>query len=275
MIHVAAIQMASGPNLSANLAEASKRIAQAAAGGAKLCVLPESFALMGMHDSDAFSVAESEGDGPIQAFLAEQAARHHLWLVGGTMPMATETPNRVRAACFLVNDQGQTVARYDKIHLFDVSLTENPQDRYRESETYQPGDEVVVADTPFGRLGMAVCYDLRFPELFRALVEKGAEIIALPAAFTALTGRAHWEVLVRARAIENLSFVIAAGQGGYHVNGRETYGDSMVVDPWGIILARHPRNAGVACAEIDLERLRGLRQNLPALTHRRIFCQTP
>ncbi len=272
MIHIAALQMASGPNIAANLAEATRLLAQAAAGGVQLCVLPENFALMGMRDGDTLTAAESAGSGPIQDFLAEQAIRHGMWIVGGSIPLRGDQPGKVRSACLVINAQGDQMGRYDKLHLFDASLTENPADRYQESNTYQPGHQTVVVDTPIGKLGLAICYDLRFPELFRVLSRQGAEIFAVPSAFTAYTGRAHWETLVRARAIENLAYVIAANQGGYHVNGRETYGDSMIVDPWGIILARHPRNAGVVCAQFDRERLQRTREALPALQHRRIAC---
>lgn len=271
MKRAAAIQMASGPNLGANLTEAGRLIGQAADAGAGLVVLPENFALMGMKEEDKVAIREKEGEGPMQHFLAEQADRHGVWLVGGTIPLEAGDAAHVRAACLVFDAQGQQQARYDKIHLFDVQLTENGE-TYNESETIEPGDEVVVVDTPFGRLGLAVCYDLRFPELFRQLANKGVEVIALPSAFTALTGRAHWESLVRARAIENVAYVIAAGQGGYHVNGRETHGDSMIVDPWGQILDRLPRGSGVVVADIDLDKVSQTRRSFPVLEHRRIDC---
>jgi nitrilase len=276
MIPIAAVQMASGPNVNANLNEAARLISQTAQAGARLVVLPENFALMGMTEHDKLAVCEAEGQGPIQEFLSQQAMRHGIWLVGGTIPLRAEAPDKVRAACLLYNDQGRQVARYDKIHLFDVSLSDKAEDRYVESASIEAGNQVVVVpDTPVGRLGLAVCYDLRFPELFRGMVNQRVDCIALPSAFTAFTGRAHWEVLVRARAIENLCYVIAANQGGYHVNGRETYGDSMIVDPWGIILARLPRNSGIIGASLDPERLKQLRGTFPTLEHRRIGCQTP
>lgn len=271
MSRVAAIQMASGPNVNANLAEADRLIGRAADSGAELVVLPENFALIGMTEYEKLAQREADGSGRIQDFLAEQAARHGVWLVGGTVPLIARAPDKVRAACLLFDNGGRRVARYDKIHLFDVQLEESGEN-YIESETIECGDVVSVASTPFGRLGLAVCYDLRFPELFRRLVEDGAEIIALPAAFTAATGRAHWEVLVRARAIENLCYVVASAQGGYHVNGRETHGDSMVVDPWGVVLDRLPRGSGVVMAETDRERLQRLRRTFPALEHRRFLC---
>lgn len=271
MSRVAAIQMASGPNVNANLLEAERLIARAAKAGAKLVVLPENFALMGMTEYDKVKVRESDGKGPMQNFLAEVSARYGIWLVGGTIPMAARDPAKVNAACLVYNDKGKRVARYDKIHLFDVLLTESGE-HYNESATIESGGDVVVLDTPFGRLGLAICYDLRFPELFRRMVQEQVEIIALPSAFTALTGRAHWEALVRARAIENLSYVIASAQGGYHANGRETHGDSMVVDPWGIVMDRLPRGSGVVVADIDLHRLNDIRRSFPALEHRRINC---
>lgn len=273
-MHIAAIQMASAPNVPANLTEAARLIRSSAECGLKLCVLPENFALMGMTEQDKVAIKETPGYGPIQEFLAQQAERYGMWLVGGTIPLAADDPNKIRAACLVFNDKGEQVARYDKIHLFDVTLSEQEEDHYRESETIEAGDQVVVVDTPCGKLGLAVCYDLRFPELFRAMAEQGVELIAVPAAFTALTGRLHWEVLVRARAIENMCYIVAANQGGFHVNGRETYGDSMIVDPGGVILARHPRNAGVICTSIDMEHLRSVRQNLPALEHRKLFCHS-
>lgn len=269
---VAAIQMASGPNVSANLSEAERLIGHAAKTGAKLVVLPENFAIMGMTEHDKLRIAEPDGSGPIQQFLADQATRHGIWLVGGTIPLHAQSANKVCAACVVYNDKGQRVGRYDKIHLFDVHIAETGE-LYQESDTIEAGDQPVVLDTPFGRLGLAICYDVRFPELFRLMHEQSVELIALPAAFTAITGRAHWETLIRARAIENLSFVIASAQGGYHVNGRETHGDSMIVDPWGVVLDRLPGGSGVVSAELDLERLRSVRRNFPALAHRRFHVQ--
>jgi nitrilase len=264
---MAAIQMVSGPDVAANLAAAADLLAQAADRGARLAVLPENFALMGRGEGDKVAVREAGGEGPIQAFLAEQAARHGLWLVGGTIPLRTADENRVRAACLLYNDRGWPVARYDKVHLFDVQVVGSAE-RYAESATIEPGDRYVVAETPLGRLGLAVCYDLRFPEQFRTLVERGMEILALPAAFTAATGKAHWETLLRARAIENQCYVVASAQGGQHANGRETYGDSLIIDPWGEILARLPQGPGVVLAEFDRERLESVRRQFPVLEHR-------
>jgi len=269
---VACIQMASGPQVGANLLEAERLMMLAVEKGARLVVLPENFALMGKTEEDKLAIREAEGDGPIQEFLAQQARRHGIWLVGGTVPLHAESENKIRAACLLYNDQGQQVARYDKIHLFDVSVV-GSDDRYTESETIEGGDQAVVVDTPFGRLGLAVCYDLRFPELFRTMVDQGVEIVALPSAFTAITGRAHWEILVRARAIENLSYVLAAAQGGYHINGRETYGHSMIVDPWGQVMNELATGSGLVCAELDLQRLRNVRRTFPCLDHRNIVCR--
>ena len=271
MTTVAAIQMASSPNVGANLHETARLIALAAAHGARLVVLPENFAFMGMRDGDVLAVAETEGKGLIQDFLAEQACRHRVWLVGGTVPLACGVPGKVRAACLLYDDRGRIVARYDKIHLFDVEVPDSGE-RYAESATIDGGDRVVVVATPFGRLGLAVCYDLRFPELFRGMLDEGVEVVALPAAFTAITGRAHWEAMVRARAIENQVYLIAAAQGGYHVNGRETHGDSMIVDPWGNVLDRLPRGSGVVTGEIELDRLKNIRRRFPVIEHRRLAC---
>lgn len=269
MTMLAAIQMASGPRLDANLAEAARLLREAATAGAKLAVLPEYFAQFGLPEAERTKAAEAPGEGPVQAFLARMAAETRMWIVGGSLPMRTQGP-RVRGACLLFDDKGQQVARFDKIHLFDVHIPEKDE-HYEESGFTEPGEEVVVVDTPFGRLGLAVCYDLRFPELFRAMSAKGAEIIALPAAFTAATGRAHWEILLRARAVENLAYVVAAAQGGFHANGRETFGDSMIVDPWGGVLARRAESGGgIATAAIDPERQRRLRRTFPALEHRRL-----
>lgn len=267
---MAAIQMASGPNVEANLYEAERLIGRAVEAGAELVVLPENFAIMGMSERDKVMIRERPGQGRIQSHLSELARRHRVWIVGGTIPLECPDPDRISATCLLFDDRGKQVARYDKIHLFDVHIVDN-HERYNESETIANGKDVVVADTPFGRLGLAVCYDLRFPELFRAMLDRGAEAVALPAAFTAITGKAHWECLVRARAIENLVYVIAAAQGGYHVNGRETYGDSMVVDPWGTVLDRLRHGSGVVVGGLDRSRLLSTRRNFPCIEHRRLL----
>lgn len=271
MSKVAAIQMASGPNVKANLAEAEKLIKIAVQQEAELVVLPENFAIMGTEETDKLKVAEDFGSGLLQNFLKDQAIRHNIWLVGGTIPLKSEEPGKVYAACLLYNPQGELVTRYDKIHLFDVTI-DGSNESYTESETISRGDKVVVVDTPFGRLGLAVCYDLRFPELFRAMVEEGMEICVLPSAFTSLTGKVHWESLLRSRAIENLCFMIAADQGGYHVGGRETHGDSMIIDPWGLVLNRLPHGTGVVVANIDTAKLVHTRKMFPALKHKRFHC---
>jgi nitrilase len=272
MSKVAAIQMASSPNVDSNLIEAARLIKLAAESEAKLVVLPENFALMGMSEQDKVKIREQEGEGQIQKFLSEQAKRNHVWLVGGTIPMTCNDPNKILAACLVYNDQGEQVARYNKIHLFDVEIEESGE-TYNESETIENGNDIVVVDTPVGKLGLAVCYDLRFPELFRAMINKGAEIFSLPSAFTAITGKAHWDILVRARAVENLAYVIAAAQGGYHANGRHTYGHSMIVDPWGNVLNQLNTGSGVVIAEVKQEQVAKTRQTFPALSHRRVACE--
>jgi predicted amidohydrolase len=269
---VACVQMASSPNIGANLLEAERLIEEAVSQQARLVVLPENFALMGRSERDKVEVREHPGSGPIQTFLAEQAAHHGIWLVGGTIPLEADDPNKVLATCLVFDEQGRQVGRYDKIHLFDVALVDSGE-QYTESDTIEPGNEVVVIDSPFGRMGLAVCYDLRFPELFRQQLDQGLEVVVMPSAFTAITGRAHWEVLVRARAIENLCYVIAPDQGGYHLSGRETYGHSMIVDPWGTVLNSLARGPGVVCADIDLGRLQSARRNFPSITHRRLQCR--
>ncbi|MFM8333667.1 MAG: carbon-nitrogen hydrolase family protein [Candidatus Methylumidiphilus sp.] len=265
---VAAIQFAAGAEVAPNLATAAKLVAEAAGLGAKLVVLPENLALMGQNDTDKLRHAEADGKGPIQDFLSRLAAERQVWLVAGTIPLHA-SPGKVYASSLVYDDAGQRVGRYDKIHLFDVDVPGSAE-QYRESATIDAGDRPLVLDTPFGRLGVAICYDLRFPELFRQMADSGMDILAIPAAFTAKTGAAHWELLLRARAVENLAYVIASGQGGLHENGRETYGNSMVVDPWGVVLARLGVEPGVAAAAIDLDGMRQKRQAFPALAHRRL-----
>lgn len=260
---VAAIQMASGPSVTANLEEAARLIEEAAAQEAKLVVLPEYFCIMGMKDTDKLTVREQPGSGQIQDFLSQTAKRLGIWLVGGSVPLASPDPDRVYNSCLVYDDRGMQVARYDKIHLFGLQMG---NERYAEERTIKAGSQVVTVDSPFGRIGLSICYDLRFPELFRMM--NGVDIILAPAAFTAITGKAHWEILVRARAVENMAYVIAPGQGGYHVNGRETNGDSMIVDPWGVVIERLPRGAGAVVATIDPGYQSSLRTNLPALSHR-------
>ena len=269
---VAALQLASGSNVSANLLETERLAEVAAKQGAELIVLPENFAFMGRSCGDANALREAPGDGPLQSFLSQLASRLGVWVVGGTIPLEADHAAKWRAACTVYDDRGKQVARYDKQHLFDVNLIESDE-QFVESESIEPGDRVLVIDSPIGRLGIAVCYDLRFPELFRAMVDRRVEVIALPAAFTAITGRAHWETLVRARAIENLSYVIASAQGGFHVASRETYGHSMIVDPWGTKLALRERGNGCVVAEIDPEFQHTTRRNFPCLDHRRLHCR--
>ena len=269
MNRIAAIQMASGSNVQGNLTEAARLIDAAAAAGAKIVVLPENFSHMGMQEEDKIELAESIGKGPVQEFLTEQARKNQIWLVSGTISIKSEDDSRVYASCLVFNDQGELVVRYDKYHLFDVQLTAT-KENYLESKTIKPGDELVWFNSPLGRIGLAICYDIRFPELFRMLMEHNIDIFVIPSAFTATTGMAHWESLIRSRAIENLSYVVAANQGGYHVNGRETHGDSMIVDPWGNILDRLLRGSGFVLADIDLKQIQLTRSNFPALSHRRI-----
>ena len=267
MALIAALQMAAGPNVPANLMEAGRLIKEAAARGARMVVLPETFAMMGADEADRVKIAETFGDGPIQTFISQQAIKYGVWIVAGTIPIRSEDPAKSYAASILYDAKGKVVARYDKIHLFDVELSEN-HEVYTESDTTMPGHQPVVVDTPFGKMGLSVCYDLRFPELYRRLSEQGAQILVIPAAFTELTGKAHWDVLIRARAIENLCYVIAPGQGGYHVSGRTTYGHSMIVDYWGRVRDVREKGAGVVLADIDLDALEQTRKTFPVLSHR-------
>lgn len=269
----AVVQMVSGSEVAVNLASAGRLIADAAQAGARLVALPENFALLGRREQDKLTVAESDGVGPIQDFLAQTARRHGIHLVGGTIPLRGADPQRVRAACLLHGPDGRRLARYDKIHLFDVDVgaSGGGGERYRESASIEPGDAVVMVDTDLGRIGLAVCYDLRFPELFRALLAQGAEILVLPSAFTETTGAAHWHLLCRARAVENLCYLLAPGQGGLHDNGRSTYGHSLIAGPWGDVLAECTESGeGVACAGIDLNAMDRQRVRFPALQHRRL-----
>ncbi len=260
---VAAIQMISTTRVEENLQAAGTLIAEAVAQGADLVALPEYFPIMGRRDSDKIAAREIDGSGPIQDFLAETASKHGIWVVGGSMPLVASVPDKVLNTCLVFNPQGARVARYDKIHLFGFQKGE---ERYNESATIEPGRQPVTFDTPFGRVGLSICYDLRFPELFRALGE--IDLLVLPAAFTEVTGRAHWEILLRARAIENQCYVLAIGQGGVHENRRETHGNSMLIDPWGDVIARREKGAGVVIGELDHARIAEVRTSLPALTHR-------
>ncbi len=270
MSKIAAIQMCSSHLVEANLATAAALIAEASAHGAQLIVLPENFAIMGLNETDKLAAREGFGEGRIQSFLSQQARQSHVWIVGGTIPVSCDDEMRVRAASLLFDDTGKCVARYDKIHLFDVAVSKN--EIYRESDTIQPGSQIVTVDTPFGKLGMAVCYDVRFPELFRCMFNEGANIITLPSAFTVRTGAAHWEVLTRSRAIENFCYLIGAGQGGTHTSGRSTYGHSIIVEPWGTIAAiRNNADSGLIYADIDLARQQEIRNSIPVARHQRIF----
>lgn len=267
---VACIQMTSTEDVKHNLAAARELIQQAVEQEAKLLILPENFALMGLDQTDKVKHKEVIGDGPIQDFLQNQAIQHGIWIVGGTIPIAVPNDdNKVYASCLVFNDRGERVARYDKIHLFDVELR-STQESYLESRTTCAGQEIMVLETPFGKLGLAVCYDLRFPEMFRLMLQQGVEIIALPTAFTYTTGSAHWDVLVRARAIENLVFMLTACQTGQHTNTRKTYGHSMIVNPWGEVQICLPDHPGVIVTEINLDFLHQIRREFPALQHRKV-----
>ncbi len=260
---VAAVQTVSGPDVGRNLDDCAALIAEAAAGGARLVGLPEYFGIIGLRDRDKVAAREALDDGPIQRFLAEAAQRHKVWLIGGSVPLACDDPDKVWNASLVYDDAGNRVARYDKIHLFGF---DNGREKYSEERTIMHGSRVVAVDSPFGRIGLSICYDLRFPELYRAFGD--VDLIFVPSAFTETTGAAHWEPLLRARAIENLAYVVAPAQGGVHPNGRETHGHSMVVDPWGRILASRAKGPGVVFADIDPAQVRESRSMLPALTHR-------
>ncbi len=266
-VRVAAVQMVSKPSVEANLRDAERLIAEAARAGAQLVALPEYFCLMG-RETDKVAVREPEGRGPIQDFLAATAARHGIWLVGGTVPLESADAHRVMNSVLVFDPRGVRVARYDKIHLFAFAKGD---ESYDEARTIAPGRSVrtfTIAPSggPTIKVGLSVCYDLRFPELYRALGQP--DLILVPSAFTATTGRAHWETLLRARAIENLCYVLAPAQGGKHENGRATFGHSMLVDPWGVIVASRDEGAGVVAGDIDLARIADLRASLPALAHR-------
>lgn len=260
---IAALQMASGPRVEANLKEAARLIEIAVEQGARLVALPEYFGIMGLKDTDKVAVREEYGRGPIQQFLADSARQYGIWIAGGSVPLVASTKDKVLNTSLVFDDKGQCVARYDKIHLFGFEMG---KEHYSEERTIEHGKQVVAVDSPFGRIGLSICYDLRFPELYRAMGE--VDLILVPSAFTETTGKAHWETLIRARAIENLAYVLAPAQGGYHVNGRETHGDSMIVDPWGVVLDRLPRGSGVVVAGMNRTHIQRLRQSLPALQHR-------
>lgn len=262
---IAAVQMISGPEVGPNLETAGRRVAEAAAAGARLVALPEYFPLIGASDEARLAAREREGEGPIQAFLADTARRHGIWLVGGSIPLYARDPGKLLNTCLVFDDAGQVAARYDKIHLFGFR---KGGEHYDEAATIEAGDRVASVATPVGRVGLAICYDLRFPELFRAMGE--VDLLVIPAAFTETTGRAHWELLLRARAVENQCYLLAAAQGGRHPTGRLTHGNSMIIDPWGSVLARMDKGEGVVAAELDPTRIAEVRTSLPALKHRRL-----
>jgi predicted amidohydrolase len=260
---IAAVQMISTPRVDDNLRSAARLVAEAVAQGAQLVALPEYFPIMGMNEGDKVKVRESDGRGPIQDFLAETAERHAIWLIGGSIPLMAGNPDKVLNSSVAYSPQGERVARYDKIHLFGF---QKGAERYNESATIEAGSLPVAFDTPFGRVGLSICYDLRFPELYRALGV--TDLLVIPAAFTETTGRAHWEILLRARAIENQCYLLAVAQGGRHENGRETHGNSMLIDPWGDVLDRKLKGPGIVIGELDHARIAEIRASLPALKHR-------
>lgn len=262
---VAALQMISTPSVADNIATAGRLIGQAANQGAQLVLLPEYWAILGLQDTDKLAVAESFGDGPIQSFMQTMAQQHQLWLVGGTLPLQSPEAGKVLNTTLVYNPQGTCVARYDKMHLFSFS---HGQESYDEAGTIMPGTQPGYFEAPFGRVGLSVCYDLRFPELYRALGD--CALIVVPSAFTYTTGQAHWEILLRARAIENQCYVLAAAQGGTHLNGRRTWGHSMLVNPWGEILAVLPEGEGIVTGVLDFADIARIRQHLPALQHRQL-----
>jgi nitrilase len=261
----AAVQMISGDALAANLDAAGRLIGEAAAAGASLVALPENFYLISSDERAKVALGEPDGDGPIQRFLADAARRHQVWIVGGTAPIASDDPARVRSACLVFDAEGRRVARYDKMHLFQFTAQ---GESYDESRSLEGGTRPVALETPFGRLALSVCYDVRFPELYRAL--EPFDALFLPSAFTVPTGRAHWHTLLRARAIENLAYVVAPAQGGRHPGGRTTYGHSLIVDPWGEVVAERAEGEGFVLAPIERERIAEVRRSLPALENRRL-----
>jgi nitrilase len=265
MTRVAAVQMVSTPDVNDNLATARRLVAEAAAAGATLVTLPEYWPVMGMRDTDKVRYAEPEGSGPIQDCMAQLAREHGIWLIGGTLPLASAESGKVLNTTLVYDPQGVSVGRYDKIHLFGFN---KGGEVYDEARTIVPGESVGSFDAPFGRVGLSVCYDLRFPELYRAMGE--CALIVVPAAFTHTTGSAHWEVLLRARAIENQCYVLASAQGGIHANGRRTFGHSMLVDPWGEVKAVLREGEGVVSGELDPAFLASVRETLPALKHRKM-----
>jgi nitrilase len=264
---IAAVQTVASPDVGRNLDRAAALIDEAARAGAHLVALPEYFCLMGYRDSDKVAHAETPGNGPVQSFLAQQARGHGLWLIGGTLPLIAPAPDRALNACCVYGPDGSLAAHYDKIHLFRF---ETDKESYDEARVLEAGSQPVTVQAGALRVGLSVCYDLRFPELYRALCAPPCDVISVPAAFTYTTGRAHWELLLRARAVENQCYVLAAAQGGQHENGRRTWGHSMIVDPWGEVLAVRPEGEGVVVAEFDPKRIETVRRQLPVLQHRRL-----
>ncbi|KIP98474.1 MULTISPECIES: carbon-nitrogen hydrolase family protein [Pseudomonas] len=268
----AVIQMVSQDDIAANLLQARRLLEEAASSGARLAVLPENFSALGRRDAADLGRLEASGQGPVLPWLKRTARDLNLWIVAGTLPLppASQPNGKPRACSLLLDDQGQTVARYDKLHLFDVDVSDS-RGSYRESDDYAHGEQLVVADTPVGRLGLTVCYDLRFPELYGALREAGAELISAPSAFTRVTGAAHWDVLIRARAIETQCYLLAAAQGGVHPGGRETYGHAAIIDPWGRKLAERADGEAALLAERDITEQAAIRERMPVVRHKRFF----
>jgi len=262
-IKIAALQMVSKPQVAANLESAERLIAAAAHAGARLVALPENFYIIGRHEGDKVKLREPDGKGPIQDFLSSVSKQHGIWIVGGTAPISIRDESRIRSACLVYDDAGKRVARYDKSHLFRF---ESPAERHDESQTLEPGSAPAALESPFGRLGLSICYDVRFPEHYRA--QGPLDVIFVPSAFTVPTGQAHWEVLLRARAVENMAYVVAPAQGGTHASGRRTYGHTMIVDPWGVVLDRLPRGSGVVVAGVNPTYQAKIRRSLPALSHK-------
>ena len=269
MTRVAVVQMVSGKDLEKNLQAASGLIADAARQQAELVLLPEYFPIISDDEMDKIKIREAYGNGPIQTFLSEQSRRHGIWLMGGTLPLETDDSNRVYNSCLLYDPQGNITNRYDKVHLFDVNVDGSGNESYNESSSIVPGDTIVTAITPFATIGMTVCYDLRFPELYREMIDKQVNLITVPSAFTYTTGKHHWETLLKARAVENLCFVMAANQGGKNTDKRTTWGHSMIISPWGDILAGIDEGPGVAVADLDFQAQEKLRKSFPTLQHRK------
>ena len=265
---ISCVQIASGPNVEANLLEVGKYIDKSKILGADVVVLPENFAMMAEKDSMYLDIKEDFGEGKIQNFIRNEAKKHDVWIVAGTIPIKSKNKNKVYSTCIVFDNKGDIVSSYNKVHLFDVNLIDT-NEKYRESDIYIHGDSITFVDTPFCRIGLSICYDLRFPELYRKLSSEKVDLICLPAAFTSVTGKAHWEHLIKSRAIENLVYFAASAQGGYHVSGRETYGNSIIVDPWGETLDIIKNKSGVIISSIDLKAQVKLRKNFPCLEHKK------